>query len=141
MSKINLVLAFAACLLVAAGACGFTRADGARQLSVVTVNGESRVTIGDSLKGYQALEYKLGVGPGQHMIMILEADDANAAFNLMAPGQAEAFFNGAIQGDRFEGDLAEADTYTIRVYLLDEAARRNAPVDFTLKGEIRPIVP
>lgn len=141
MSKINPALALAACLLVAAGQCGFARADGARQLSVVTVNGESRVTIGDSLKGHQALEYKLGIGPGQHMIMMLEADHTNVAFNLTAPGQAEAFFNGAIQGDRFEGDLAEAGTYTIRVYLLDDAARRNEPMDFTLKGEIGPAAP
>ena len=99
------------------------------------------VTIGDSLTGHQALEYKLGIGPGQHVIMMLGADDTSAAFNLTAPEQAEAFFNSATQGNRFEGDLAEAGTYTIRVYLLDEAARRNEPVDFTLKGEIRPTAP
>jgi hypothetical protein len=141
MSRTTPVFALAAVILIAVGEPDLSLADGARQLSVVTVNGESRITIGDSLTGHQALEYKLGIGPGQHVIMMLGADDTSAAFNLTAPGQAEAFFNSATQGNRFEGDLAEAGTYTIRVYLLDDAARRNEPMDFTLKGEIRPIVP
>jgi hypothetical protein len=141
MLRTNPVLALAAFLLVVAGSPDFSRADGTRQLSVVTVNGESRVTIGDSLIGSQALEYRLGIGPRQHVIMMLEGDGASAAFTLTAPGQGSAFFDSAIHGNHFEGDLAEAGTYTIRVYLQDEAARRNEPVDFTLKGEIRPTAP
>jgi hypothetical protein len=141
MSRTTPVFALAAVILIAAGGPDLSLADGARQLSVVTVNGESRVTIGDSLRGTQVLEYKLGIGPGQHVIMMLEAGDTTAAFNLMAPGRAEAFFNSATQGNRFEADLVDAGTYTIRVYLLDDAARRNEPMDFTLKGEIRPAVP
>lgn len=141
MWRTNPVFAVAAIILIAAGGPDLASADGARQLSVVTVNGETRVTIGDSLTGYQVLEYKLGVGPGQHMIMTLDDGDTGAAFTLTAPGQSVAFFDSAIQGNRFEGDLAEAGTYAIRVHLLDDAARGNAPVDFTLKGEIRPIAP
>jgi hypothetical protein len=140
MSRTNPVLVLAVVILTVAGVLDLSLANGARQLSVVTVNGESRVTIGDTLTGHQTLEYKLGIGPRQHVVMALEAGDTSA-FDLMAPGQAEAFFNSAAQGNRFEGDLAEAGSYTIRVYLLDDAARRNEPVSFTLKGEIRPIVP
>lgn len=141
MSRTTPVFALAAVILIAAGEPDLSLADGARQLSVVTVNGENRVTIGDSLKGNQALEYKLGIGSGQHLSIALEGDDTSPAFNLMAPGQVEAFFNSATHGNRFEGDLATGGTYTIRVYLQDDAARRNAPIDFTLKGEIRPIAP
>ena len=141
MSRTDPLLVLIAFIPILIGEPDFSLADGARQLSVVTVNGESRVTIGDSLKGNQALEYKLGIGSGQHLIMMLEAEDAGAAFNLTAPGQADAFFSSATQGNRFEGDLAEGGTYMIRVYLLDDAARRDEPMDFTLKGEIRPTAP
>jgi hypothetical protein len=73
--------------------------------------------------------------------MSIESDNASARFNLMAPDQADPFFDGAIDGSRFEGDLATAGTYTIRAYLLPDEAQRGGSASFTIKGKIRPTAP
>jgi hypothetical protein len=133
MPRTGLVLALVAVILLADGRVYTAEAGGTRELRVETINGESRVTIRDSLRGDQPLAYKLGIGPGQHVIAWLESDNAGSHFDLIAPGKIdEPFFNGSTGGNRFEGDLPEAGAYTVRVYLAKDAASRNETADFTI---------
>lgn len=133
MLQTHPVLVVAAIILLAAAQPHAPQANDIRELRVEIVNGVSRTTIKDGLKGDQTIDYKIGTGAGQHMIVMFETDNANSHFDLMAPGKTdEALFTGSTDGNRFEGDLLQAGSYTIRVYLMHVAVRLNETARYTL---------
>lgn len=110
--------ALLAAIVMAAGQSHVCLANNSRELRVETVNGESRITIRDTVAGARSLDYKFGIGSSQHVVVTFEADNTGSHFDLAAPGKSgEAFFIGARDGNHFEGNLTEAGNYTIRVYL------------------------
>jgi len=56
----------------------------------------------------------------------------SAYFNVLPPGSDEAMFVGSTSGNRFEAELPVDGMYTIRVYLMRNAARRNETANYTL---------
>lgn len=108
-----------------------------RQERVQFPKGEIGISIKDHIKGYQIVDYKLRAQAGQYMIAGLKTDNLSNYFNVMAPGEtAVAFFIGSVEGNRFEGELPENGDYTIRVYLMRNAARRNEKAHYTLEAAI-----
>jgi len=94
--------------------------------------GEIGTTIHDHIKDYQIVDYKLHAHAGQWMNVGLKTDNLSNYFNIMAPGETEiAFFIGSTEGNQFEGDLPQSGDYTIRVYLMRNAARRNEKAHYT----------
>jgi hypothetical protein len=95
--------------------------------------GASSTTIKGSLKGDQTIDYKLGARAGQSMTVKLHTGNGSNYFNVLPPGSNdEAVFVGSSGGNEWTGALAADGNYTIRVYLMRNAARRGEKANFTL---------
>jgi len=103
-----------------------------KQQPVQFKKGESGATIKGSLKGDQIIDYTLRASAGQVMVVHFKPNNPSAYFNVMAPGSDAAIFIGSTSGNEFSGDLKASGVYTIRVYLMRNAARRNESVAYTL---------
>jgi hypothetical protein len=94
---------------------------------------ESAVVEG-SITGYQTVDYRLGASAGQTMNVSMATDNGANYFNILAPGESEtALFVGSSSGGQFEGVLPERGDYTVRVYLMRSAARRDEVANYRLE--------
>ena len=94
--------------------------------------GESGATIKGTIKGDQIIDYKLRAGAGQAMVVQFKPSNPSAYFNVLPPGSDEAIHIGSSAGNDFSTDLKAGGEYTIRVYLMRNAARRNESANYTL---------
>jgi hypothetical protein len=99
--------------------------------------GSTGTTIEGRISGYEIVDYKLGAQAGQRMVVTMTTNSGANYFNLMAPGETEvAFFNGSTSENSFVGSLPASGDYTIRVYQMRSAARRNETATYRLDVEI-----
>lgn len=95
--------------------------------------GSSAATLKGALVGYKTIDYRLGAKAGQTMTVTLKTTNGANYFNLIAPGEKDvAFFIGSSSGNHFHGSLPADGDYTVRVYLMRSAARRNEKANYTL---------
>src|SRR5512139_3922174 len=94
--------------------------------------GESSATIKGTIKGDETVDYVLGAQKGQSMVVTLEASNRFAYFNVLPPGSEEALFVGSASGNRYEDTLPASGEYTVRLYLMRNAARRDETATYTL---------
>jgi hypothetical protein len=95
--------------------------------------GASSATLKGTLKGYQIIDYKLGARAGQTMNVTLKTSNGANYFNVLPPGSSDvAVFVGSTSGNDWSGQLAADGEYTIRVYLMRSAARRNETASYML---------
>jgi hypothetical protein len=86
-----------------------------------------------SLKGDKTIDYKLRAKAGQTMSVALKTSNGANYFNVLPPGSTgEAIFVGSTSGNEWTGALPADGEYTVRVYLMRSAARRNETADYTL---------
>jgi hypothetical protein len=112
---------------------GFGWANEIRNERVQFAIGTTGTTIADRIQGGEIVDYALGARAGQRMTVNLETDNPSNYFNVLAPGESEmAVFIGSNEGNHFEDDLPENGDYTIRVYLMRSAARRNESANYRL---------
>jgi hypothetical protein len=128
------VKALLGCALVALllGAAFASAGVNIRQEQIQFGRGTSGTTIKDKIKGDQTVDYQLRASAGQSMVAIFKPSNLSAYFNVLPPGSNVAIFVGSTSGNRFEADLPADGVYTIRVYLMRNAARRNEIANFTL---------
>jgi uncharacterized protein YraI len=107
-------------------------AQDARSVTVKFPRGASGTTIGDSIRGYESVNYKIGVSASQQMTVSLETSNASNYFNITAPGASEALFVGSINGTSTSFEIPSSGTYVISVYLMRNAARRNERASYKL---------
>jgi len=110
-------------------------ADDARNETVKFAPGASSATIEDSITGYNTVNYMLGAKAGQTMTVELKTDNSATYFNIFVPGKGPgdaAMFIGSLNGSRYEGKLPADGTYTVQVYMMRSAARRNETANYTL---------
>lgn len=87
--------------------------------------GTTSATISGHLTGDEIIDYHLGARAGQRMHVLLDTNNPSNYFNVMPPGSTgEAIFIGSSEGNEWSGTLAEDGTYTVRIYLMRNAARR-----------------
>ena len=103
-----------------------------KQQQIQFDKGATGVTLKGNLKGDETIDYKLRASAGQVLVVKFEPSNASAYFNVMAPGADTAIFIGSTSGNEFSADLAFTGEYTIRVYLMRNAARRGESVNYTL---------
>jgi hypothetical protein len=94
--------------------------------------GKSVATIKGSVKGDQTVDYILTVTAGQQTDVLLKTASASAYFNITASGEDSALFIGSTSGNHFKGSLPKAGEYTVRLYLMRNAARRGQKADYTI---------
>jgi hypothetical protein len=99
--------------------------------------GSNGATITDRIEGNEIIDYVLRANAGQRMMVVLETDNTGNYFNVMEPGSSgEAMYNSSIDGNRFEAGLPVDGDYTVRVYLMRNAARRHESADYSLAVNI-----
>jgi hypothetical protein len=103
-----------------------------RELPVQFPKGETGVSLKGKLKGDETVDYKVRAAAGQSMAIVFKPGNPSAYFNVLPPGSDSAIFIGSTSGNRFEGALPADGTYTIRVYLMRSAARRNESASYAL---------
>jgi len=95
--------------------------------------GKSSTVIRDRLAGRQYIDYRVGAGAGQRMMVRLAGSNNANYFNLLPPDSPDAAMAiGEQINNRFDGLLPDDGVYTIRVFLMRAAGRRNEASDFTL---------
>jgi hypothetical protein len=96
--------------------------------------GATSATVEETIQGYETVDYLLGAGAGQYMNVSLATDNSSNYFNILAPGETSvAMFVGSTSGNQYEGTLPAAGDYTVRVYLMRNAARRNETANYRLE--------
>ena len=102
------------------------------QERVTFAKGASSATIKGQLKGDETVDYVLRASAGQTLTVTLKTSHGANYFNVLPPDSSDAaMFIGQIGGD-FKGILPTDGDYTIRVYLMRSAARRNESSNYTL---------
>ncbi len=108
--------------------------DEIRTERVQFARGTSGTVVEGAITGYQTVDYVLGAAEGQSLRVGMTTDNTATYFNVMAPGETEvAFFNGSTSENRYEGALPKSGDYTIRVYMMRSAARRNERAKYRLE--------
>ncbi len=107
-------------------------ADNVRHETVKFAAGTSSSTINSKLKGYDTVEYKLGVTAGQKMSVQLDSRNSSLYFNITAPGANEALYNSSINGNGTSVTIPSSGNYVIQVYLMRNAARRGETAEYAL---------
>ncbi|HEY6133656.1 MAG TPA: hypothetical protein VIW70_06740 [Rubrivivax sp.] len=124
------------CLLVVAASWA-AAADTITTKPLQFAKGASSATVRGTVKGYDSVDYKLRARAGQTMKVALKTGNASNYFNVLPPGSNDvAIFIGSTSGSEYVGVLPTDDEYTIRVYLMRNAARRNESADYTLSVSI-----
>jgi hypothetical protein len=109
---------------------------GIRQEQIQFEKSSSVATITGRIKGNEIIDYQLRASEGQSMVAIFKPSNLSAYFNILPPGSDVALFVGSTSGNRFEAELPADGVYTIRVYLMRNAARRNETANYTLEVRI-----
>lgn len=109
-------------------------ADAERSVKTVRfAKGKTSTTLKGRIQGYHFIDYRLRGGAGQRLKANLKASNGANYFNMLPAGTTNyAMFIGSISGEDFDGLLPDDGVYTLRVYLMRAAARRNEKSDFTL---------
>jgi hypothetical protein len=97
--------------------------------------GSNGGTQSGKIQGYETYNYKLGAKSGQYMRVSLETKSGSTYFNIFEPGKGpggEAMFIGSSAGNAYTGNLPKDGTYTIQVYMMSSAARKNEVANYQL---------
>jgi len=108
--------------------------DDIKTIKIEIPEGQSTSIVNGRIKGYETVDYLVEATAGQTLNISLGTTHTAAYFNLLAPGEtAVAFFIGSMQENQFEGAVADEGIYTIRIYMLRSAARREEVADYRLE--------
>jgi hypothetical protein len=109
-------------------------ADEIRRETVRFAPGKTSATSSSRFKGYDSVEYTLAAEAGQRLTVTFKARGGAPYFNVLAPGNPEALFNGSVADnpDRFEGKLPVSGDYVVQVYQMRASARRGETVHYTI---------
>jgi len=108
-------------------------ADDGVRAEVATLAASGSATLKGRIQGEQTVRYVLRAPVAGQYAVELTPSNRSAYFNISQAGKDEALYIGSINGNRYAGRLPEAGEYTITVYLMRNAARRNAAASYTLR--------
>ena len=114
-------------------AAGVVAADGDQRIEVVRfAKDASSATLTGSIKGNQYVDYKVRAGAGQTLSVMLKSGNPQNYFNINPPGTETSMFIGSTSGHQAKRVLPNDGDYSIRVYLMRAAARRDETGSYTL---------
>ena len=97
--------------------------------------GQSSTLIRGAIRGYEGMNYRVNLSGGQRLAVTIDTSNASNYFNILGPDGGEALFNGSISGDSADVIVPDSGDYTVQVYLMRNAARRDERARFTLRIE------
>ena len=106
--------------------------DAVKTVPVNFAGGVGAKAIKGAVRGYATVNYAVPARAGQTMTVRLTTSNRSSYFNVIAPGADTALFNGSTTGNRFSATIPSTGTYTVQVYLMRNAARRNETANYTL---------
>jgi hypothetical protein len=132
--------------MMAAAVAGFApaqAADAIRKETVQFAKGASEATVKGVLKGDQTVDYRVRAGAGQTLTVALKGSNAQNYFNILPPGSADVAMFVGQDGGGYKGVLPTDGDYTIRIYLMRAAARRNEASNYALTVGVagKPLAP
>lgn len=119
----------AVCLLLATPSMA---KDALRTERIEFARGAASKTIASSIRGYGVVRYVIKVEAGQKLNVSLKTNNPSNYFNVTAPGAEAAAFVGSVSGNSFTIAAPSTGDYAVEVYLMRNAARRNAMANYTL---------
>jgi hypothetical protein len=96
------------------------------------VKGATSAVVRGQLRGDSDVDYLVNAGAGQTITVSLKSSNPRNYFNVLPPGSKDVAMYAEQTGEDFKGVLPSDGDYTIRVYLVRAAARRNESSDYTL---------
>ena len=105
---------------------------GIRQERVHFAKGATSATLKGQLKGDSDVDYLVRAGAGQTITVSLKRSNLSNYFNVLPPGSKDVAMYADQTGEDFTAVLPADGDYTIRVYLVRAAARRNESSNYTL---------
>jgi len=105
---------------------------GTRTERVQFKKGSTSAVIKGQVKGYSDVDYLVRAGAGQTITVSLKVSNRMNYFNVLPPGSKDVAMYAGQTGEDFKGVLPTDGDYTIRVYLIRAAARRNESSKYTL---------
>jgi hypothetical protein len=103
-----------------------------RQERVTFAKGASSATIKGQLKGDADIDYVIRAAAGQTLNVSLKVSNRSNYFNVLPPGSADVAMYVAQTGEPYSAMLPADGDYTVRVYLVRAAARRNEVSNYEL---------
>jgi len=103
-----------------------------RQERVQFARGAASAVVKGRIKGDADVDYLVRAGAGQTISVSLKRSNQMNYFNVLPPGSKDVAMYAAQTGEDFTAVLPADGDYTIRVYLVRAAARRNESSDYTL---------
>lgn len=100
-------------------------------------NGTSSKSMKGTVRGYATANYMVSARAGQTMTVRLTTSNRSSYFNVIAPGADAAMFIGSMAGDLFSATVPSTGIYTVRVYLMSNAARRSESAKYTVEVAVR----
>jgi hypothetical protein len=101
------------------------------------VIGGKALSVKGSIKGYQSADYRIKVFAGQTLNLALASRHPQTYFNLLPSGTQEAIFVGSSMGNKASVLIPMDGEYTLQVYMMRAAARRNEASKFTVTASLQ----
>jgi hypothetical protein len=106
-------------------------AEDARKVQRVSFKNGS-ATISGAIKGYAMADYVFPVGAGEPIKVSMKTKALSTYFNVSAPGSEEAVFTDGWSDRPYSGVANSSGDYTVRVYMMRNAARRGLTANYAL---------
>jgi hypothetical protein len=103
-----------------------------RQERVSFAKGASSATIKAQIKGDADVDYLVRGAAGQTISVSLKVSNRSNYFNVLPPGRKDVAMYVGQTGEAYTGMLPADGDYTVRVYLMRNAARRNEVSNYEL---------
>lgn len=85
-----------------------------------------------SITGDEMIDYIIGAEQSQILSVDMQTSNDSTYFNILPSGSDEAIFIGSTTGTVADVPAPTAGDYTVRVYLMRNAARRNETADYSV---------
>jgi Bacterial SH3 domain len=102
---------------------------------------KTSTTIRGTIRGDQIAEYFVEIPAGSKLAVSMQTSNSSSYFNISAPGADTAMYIGSTSGNSFVGSAPSSGDYTIRVYLMRNAARRDERARYMLNIQIAASAP
>lgn len=124
--------------LALAGAVALVAAAGAvREERVELAPGATTGVVEGAVTGFDSVQYQVAAQAGQVMTVGLSSDNKSVYFNVYrpgdVPGQSTAVHVGPRSGNDWTARLRASGDYTLQVFLVRAAARRNEAAEYRME--------